>query len=116
MGLDRRIEVSVRDQGPRKDEGGFIGRRKEERTDYVYEIANRRGSATEVEVLDRYPTAVDQAIEVTIPRQATPPTERDYDGKPGLVLWRKTLGAGETWRVNHQYEVSYPADKKIAPQ
>ncbi len=116
VGQDRRVEFSVRNQGGRTGESGFIGRRKQELIANLFEITNRRESATLVEVFDRYPTAVDDDIEVTLPREATPPTETDFDDKPGVIVWRKSLGPAETWGINHQYEISYPADKSLVSQ
>ena len=80
----------------------------------LYEITNRRGSAATVEVIDRYPVAAHEDVEVTVPDDATPPTERDVEDQPGVILWRKDLGPGQSWRIDHQYLVSYPADKRIS--
>jgi len=113
VGQDRRVEFSVRNQGGRSGESGFIGRRKQELISNLFEITNRRDSDTVLEVFDRYPTAVDDDIEVTIPREATPPTETDFDDKPGVIVWRKTLRGAESWNISHQYEISYPADKAL---
>ena len=113
MGQDRRVEFTVRNQGGKKGESGFIGRRKQELIANLFEITNRRGDATVVEVFDRYPTAVNEDIEVSIPAAATPPTQKDFDDKPGVVLWRKSLAPAEQWRISHQYELSYPADKSL---
>ena len=76
-------------------------------------MTNRRGSPTLVEVYDRIPVSEDEDIEVRVPKTATPPTERDADGRPGVVVWRDTLGTGESLDIKHQYTVSYPADKRI---
>ena len=113
MGQDRRVEVQVRDQGGQKGKGGFIGRRKTEQTEMLFEISNRRAAGTQVEVIDRYPVAVSEDVEVQISRDATAPDERGLDDKPGVIVWRKDLQPGETWRITHAYEVSYPADKRI---
>ncbi len=112
-GQDRRVELVVQNQGGRTDESGFIGRRKSELTANLFSLTNRRKGVAEVEVYDRYPTAINDDIQVSIPKSATPPSERDIDKKPGVIVWRKTLAAGETWEILHAYEVSYPADKQI---
>lgn len=109
MGQDRRVEIRALTQGGEKGKQGIINKRKSETTDYLFEIINRRGTTSEVEVFDLYPVARNRAIEVTVPRTATPPDERDIDDQPGLVMWKKTLAAGETWRIQHQYTVTYPA-------
>ncbi len=116
MGQDRRVEVEVVDRGEQRGNRGIVSRRRTETTDFVFSIANRRGSATEVEVLDLYPVARDDAIEVDVPRAATEPGERDVDGRPGVVSWRRTLAAGESWEIRHIYTVSYPADRTLVEQ
>ncbi len=113
VGQDRMVELVVENQGGRKDESGFIGRRKSELTANLFQITNRRSTETTVEVFDWYPTATNDDIEVEIPRTATPPTQTDVDDKPGVVVWRKNLQAGEDWKIRHEFEVSYPADKSL---
>jgi len=109
MGQDRRIDVKVENQGGQGGTSGVIGKRKTEATDYLFEISNRRDAPSYVEVSDLYPVSRNRDIEVEVPRSATPPDERDIEDKPGVVVWRKTLVPGETWRIRHQYTVSYPA-------
>ncbi len=113
MGQDRRIDVEVKPQGAQKDTTGIVGKRKEELTSTVFIITNRRASATAIEVFDRYPIAQHKDIRVEIPRDATPPTDKDWQDRPGIVMWQRSLAGGESWRINHQYEVSYPANKQI---
>jgi len=114
MGRDRRVEVRLESQGGEKGKQGIISKRKSESTDYVFEVINRRSTVSQVEVLDLYPVARNSDIEVTVPRSATPPDERDIDDQPGLVLWRKSLATGETWRIRHQYEITYPAKSVLS--
>ncbi|MDH5621362.1 MAG: mucoidy inhibitor MuiA family protein [Gammaproteobacteria bacterium] len=110
MGQDRRIEVDAQTQGGEDRQDGIISKRKTEATDYVFVITNRRAAPSYVEVMDLYPVARNKSVDVEVPRTATVPDERDVDNEPGLILWKKTLGPGETWRIRHQYTVSYPAD------
>lgn len=110
MGQDRRIEVEAQTQGGEDRQDGIINKRKTEATDYVFVITNRRSAPSYVEVMDLYPTSRNKSVDVEVPRSATVPDERDIDDEPGLILWKKTLGPGETWRIRHQYTVSYPAN------
>ena len=64
MGQDRRVEVTVESQGGLAGKEGIVSKRKTEATDYLFEISNRRASASNVEVMDRYPIARNKAIEV----------------------------------------------------
>lgn len=109
LGQDRRLDVRLQDLAGSVGEGGVISRRNEKVTSKLFEITNRRSQSALVEVIDRVPVAVHEDIDVEIPRQATPPTESDWEDEPGVVMWRKNLAAGETWHIKHQYEVSYPA-------
>ncbi len=113
MGVDRQVEVLAMDQGGEKASEGFIASRNTELTDYLIEVVNRHSRASAVEVIDYYPVARDERIEVTVPRSATPPDEKDLDDRPGVLAWRKELGPGERWRIVHQYEVSYPRDTEL---
>ena len=116
MGQDRRIEVKSESQGGEGGKSGLISKRKTEVTDFIFEITNRRSEDSYVEVLDLVPVARNRDIEVTVPRSATAPDESNIEDQPGLVKWKKKLGAGETWRIRHQYTVSYPADYVLVRQ
>ena len=114
LGPDPQIKVRAIDQGGEKGREGFRGNRKTELTDYLFEIVNRASRATTVEVIDYYPVSRDEKIEVKIAQSATAPEEKDMDDRPGVIAWRKELAPGESWRITHQYEVSYPKDATLA--
>ena len=116
MGPDRQVEVIAIDQGGERGREGFLTSRNTELTDYLFEIVNRHSEATEVEVVDYYPVARDERIDVSVPDGATEPDEKDLDDRPGVVAWRKELAPGERWRISHQYEVSYPRDTRLTEQ
>ena len=105
--------IDLPGHGNSKGERGLIGRRQQVSSEHLFDIANRSPVATMIEVFDRYPTAVNDDVEVTIPRTATPPTDRDVEDRPGVVVWRKTLDAGATWQITHAYEMSYPVGRTL---
>lgn len=113
LGLDRNIEVLALDQGGEKGRQGLLATRNTRLTDFLFEIRNQHAQEVEVEVLDYYPVARDERIEVTVPRSSTEPTERDIDDRPGVIVWRKALDPGEHWRIRHQYEVSHPKGTSV---
>ena len=113
MGQDRRIEVESLVQAGQDGTGGIISKCKTESTDYLFQITNRRANPNLVEVYDRYPVAKNKVIKVDVPSSATVATEKNIEGKPGLVVWRKKLAANEQWQIRHQYKVSYPAKSTI---
>ena len=115
MGPDRQVEVTVVDQGGEKGREGLLSSRNTELTDFLFEVTNRHSKATQVEVIDFYPAPRDERIEVSPPRSATDPDEKDFEDRPGVVVWRKELEPGARWRILHQYEVSYPRDTILEP-
>lgn len=113
MGQDRRVLVRAESQGGEGGAGGFFSRSQADVVDYVFEIANRRDSVARVEVLDRIPVSRDRSIDVEIGDDATPPDHTDLDDRPGLRRWDRSLAAGETLRIRHQYSIRYPDDRQL---
>lgn len=113
MGQDRRIEVNAVALGDTSGDKGIVRKRRTVATDYVFTLTNRRATSSTVEVHDLYPVSRNKAIDVNVPKTATPPTETDLDDEPGLILWRKELASGDSWQIRHQYTVSYPADSRL---
>ena len=114
LGRDERLEVDISDQPVKTGERGLLSRTRQETTAKLFSLTSRHTREMVVEVLDRVPNAANNDIEVSVPREATAPTERDVDDRPGVVLWRKTLTPDEVWRIEHRYVVAYPADKSLA--
>jgi len=113
MGDDRRVEVRVTDRGRDRGEEGFVSRRRTETFSYLFEITNRRPAPSLVEIVDRWPVARNEDIEVEVGRGATAPDATGVDEKPGVVLWRRAVEPGETWAIEHSYTISYPADRVL---
>lgn len=109
MGQDRRVEIVVSDQGGQGGKSGVIAKQRNEVTDLIYEITNRRSAETTVEVKDAYPVSRDKAVKIQIDKKSTEPDETNFEDKVGVVVWRKTLKAEEMWKINQSYKVSYPA-------
>jgi len=116
MGQDRRVEVKSLVQAGQDGVGGILSKRKTENTDYLFQITNRRAKTNLVEVYDRYPVAKNKVIKVDVPSSATEPTEKNIEGQPGVVVWRKELAGDEEWEIRHQYSVSYPANSQVVRQ
>lgn len=99
---------------PSEDGGSGIFRKRvnqEERKQF--RITNNNTVEVTIEVFDRIPTARHEDLRIEYLRGSTSPTVSDIDGQPGVIMWRKTLAAGETWAINNWYKISYPEDKRI---
>ncbi|RBP53486.1 mucoidy inhibitor MuiA family protein [Arenicella xantha] len=113
MGQDPRIEVTVVDQGAQDGESGVFKKQRTDAVDLLFEIVNRRASQATIEVRDAYPVAKNKSIKIEMSDSATSPTVRDEDDQAGVVMWRKDLPAGETWKIRYGYSLSYPADRRL---
>ena len=113
MGQDPRIEVKVVDQGGQDAKSGVFKKQRTEAVDLVFEITNRRAGSAMLEVRDAYPVAKNRAIKVDISDTATPPSAEDESQQAGVVVWRKSLPANETWSIRYAYTMTYPADQRL---
>lgn len=113
MGQDPRIEVEVVDQGGKDAKSGVFKKQRIEAMDLVYQITNRRPGAALVEVRDAYPVAKNRDIKIEQADNATPPTVEDEDKQAGVMVWRKSVEAGETWSIRYAYTLTYPADERL---
>ncbi|WP_189402630.1 mucoidy inhibitor MuiA family protein [Arenicella chitinivorans] len=113
MGQDPRIEVKVVDQGGKDAKSGVFKKQRIEAMDLVYQITNRRPGAALVEVRDAYPVAKNRDIKIEQADNATPPTVEDEDKQAGVMVWRKSLTAGETWSIRYAYTLTHPADERL---
>lgn len=99
---------------PSEDGGSGVFRKrvnKEERQQF--RITNNNSIAVTIEVFDRIPTSRHEDLEVERLSGSTEPTANDVGGQPGVMMWRKTLAAGEVWAINNWYKISYPEDKRL---
>lgn len=112
-GADPAIEVRYTEQAPEDGDSGFFGRDNAEEKRYLISVTNNHSTAATVEIFDQVPVAGHEDIKVKALSGATKATETDMDGKQGLMMWRKTLGASETWTIQHRYRITYPSDKTL---
>jgi len=52
-------------------------------------------------------------FKVDVANSATKSDEENVDDRVGVVLWRNTLEPGETWKINQNYTISYPANRQL---
>ncbi len=113
LGQDRRVEVQRIDKGGQVDESGFIGRNTTVPVDFLISVTNHRDTPSQIEVYDRWPVSRHEDVRVSVPRNATPPTAKDIEDRPGVLLWKKSLEGGESWEIRHAYSLTHPSDAMI---
>lgn len=74
-----------------------------------YSATNTLPVPITLDVVTVTPIAGHEDITVTTPGGMTKPTITQWMGEKGVVLWRKRLTPGESWTINHGYDIRYPA-------
>jgi len=113
FGVDERIRIVVREEKAESGTRGVLGRQMQSEHRRRYEITSYHVAAIPIEVIDRVPVPKDSGIKVEVLEGATPPTEKDLDGKAGVYLWRLPGTPKKTETIRHLYSVRYPSDKML---
>jgi len=113
FGVDERIRILVREEKAESGARGVLGRQVQSEHRRRYEITSYHVAAIPIEVIDRVPVPKDSGIKVEVLDGATPPTEKDFDGKAGVYLWRLPGTPRKTETIRHLYSVRYPSDKVL---
>ena len=114
FGVDERIRIVVRDERTESGARGLANRQALDEQRRRYEITSYHAAALPIEIIDRVPVPMDSGIDVKVLDGATPPTQRDLDGKEGVYLWRFDGTPMQTETIRHYYSVRYPGDRMLA--
>jgi len=107
-----RLERTVLDRN--EGDRGVISRSNELAERVEIEIRNLTGEAWDLRLLDQIPYSEQE--DLTIRSTATPqPTERDVDGKRGVLAWDMDLAPGDTRTVRLDHTMTWPSDKVLFP-
>ena len=113
FGADERIRVVVHDEQEGSKQGGTFNRSSLQQTRKRFEITSYHSEPVAVEVLSRIPVSKNSKIDVEVPKEATAPSEKDIDGKSGLVMWKLQVQPKKTQEIKHYYDISYPKDSEL---
>lgn len=116
FGADPKIAVEVITIPSEDGDEGIFNRKQVNETKKQFRITNNHAVPMTIEVFDARPNSMNEDLEVELLRGSTRTTETDYDDKPGVVMWRKTVAPGATWEINHWYRVSFPSDMVVVRQ
>ncbi|MFM1897133.1 MAG: hypothetical protein RLZZ385_2207 [Pseudomonadota bacterium] len=113
FGRDDRVRVETRPVEEASRDGGLLRRNAVDDRRVRYLVTSYHAEPIAVEVLARLPVAQNNAIQVEVIDGATPFTEQDVDGNPGVVLWRLDARPTQTTTINHFYRILYPQDDQL---
>jgi uncharacterized protein (TIGR02231 family) len=110
FGVDDRIEIRHELDRDSLGREGLLRRQQRLERGYRITLNNRHDRPLAVTVLDRVPVPRDERIKVELNPAGTPPTERDVDGRLGVLSWTSELPAGGTRELRFGYTVTWPDD------
>lgn len=113
FGVDSRIQVQRFDEQQESGTTGIFNRSDVREERVRYEITSRHPATVNFELLDRVPVSLNADISVTIPREATAPTETDFGGESGILMWQVDLAPQQTATVRHYFDIRHPDDMPI---
>ena len=113
FGADDRVAIDYRFIEGEKGETGLIAQRFEEQRAYDIEITNHHKRPIEILVFDQLPVPLHEDIRVTLLEETTRPSEEDFEGRKGVLVWRASYGPGEARSIRLAYKVSYPEGMQV---
>jgi len=116
FGIDERIRVAVKPEEEESRTGGMLRRTSAKDVRNRYEITSYHANPIDVEVVGQIPVPRNTDITVEIADDATPATEKDLDGKAGLLLWKIKAEPQKMVAIKHYYSITYPKDKELTYQ
>lgn len=108
LGYIEQITTEVIKLPSEDGESGIFGRSIIDETKNRFTVSNNLSSEYTIEVYDVLPQSMNEDLEIEPLSGNTRYSATDVDGKPGVMMWRKTMKAGETWSINHWYRTKYP--------
>ena len=113
FGRDDKVVIEHRLLTDFKSREGLVGRYRRIERRWETRVRNRHKRALSITVFDRLPVPKDERITVELLEDGTPPTERDVDGRPGVLAWRYDYEPGEERTIRFGFAVTFPADLEI---
>ena len=116
FGADERIRVAVRDEPGQSGQRGLIAKQTLKETRQRIDITSYHPGPIAVEIIDRIPVSKSADIRVEILKGATEASIRDFEGKPGVMLWKLEALPQKTVSIRHYYSVQYPSGRELETQ
>jgi uncharacterized protein (TIGR02231 family) len=110
FGVDDRIEITRTLDLDSVGREGLLRRHQRLERSYRVTIENRHDRALAVTVLDRMPVPRDERIKVALTPATTEPSERDVDGRLGVLSWDVEAAAGAKEELRFGYTISWPEE------
>jgi hypothetical protein len=108
LGKDNGVKVSrklVKEYSTKK----FIGSSRTETKDYEISVRNTKRVPVNIRMLDQFPVSTNKEISVDDIKAP----EGQVDKETGIVTWTISLAPAQERKLNIEYSVKYPKDRKV---
>lgn len=118
FGADEAVRVERLPVRKRMSDGGFLDSSRSDVQDYRTIIRNRHVFPVRISVIDRVPVSEDAALIVEPLPTNSPPTEKQVEGRRGVLGWSFDLKPEEAREIRLGWRLRWPADRElgIGPQ
>ena len=113
FGSDERIRIAIRDEQAQSGQRGLINKQTIKETRQRFNVTSYHPTPISVEIVNRIPVSRNSDIHVEVLKGATEPSARDFEGKPGVFLWRLDAQPQKTISVRHYYSIQYPSGRQL---
>lgn len=113
FGADDMVKVERKEVKKSVGEQGLLTSSNVEERAWDITIKNLHKGKMAVRVLDRKPFSSSDKIEVETLAGMTPPTEKDYKKRRGVMAWSFDAAPGSETVVKTGYRITWPQDMKI---
>lgn len=113
FGVDDMVRVERKEVKKSRGEEGLLSSSNVEERAWDISVRNMHKGKMAVHVLDRMPFSSSEKIEVELLPGMTPPTEKDFKKRRGVMSWSFDVGAGAESIVKTGYRITWPQDMKI---
>ena len=113
FGPDERVSVTRSPIKRKENEPTWFGQTRTQTREFQTVLRNLHDFPVNLLVADQTPYSETNAITVELLPQTTPPSDKDPDGKRGLLDWRFSLAPGESREIRLAYRMNWPADREV---
>jgi len=113
FGRDPLMRVVIEDRAAQSGEKGVFRRELERRIAETYVVTSSHRQPIDILVLEPTPVSTSEQVKVEVALRPAP-TVKDWQGRPGLVGWERSLKPGETARFDVDYTIGHPQEGSVS--
>ena len=113
FGADDAVKLEWQTLKDEAGESGVLNKQQTLQRHYQLKAINGHTKPMTLTVLDSWPVAKQQDIQVSALEDTVAPKEQNVNQQAGVQRWELPLPAGKTATLDTGYQVAYPQDKQI---